>query len=152
MRLTDGCSHRSKNSSNNFVSHSSAATAPATAATTAENDTIVRHAIVDRIGHWLMAACVLTLLATSFLPILGIQFAWVTIHWATGLVLCVAVVLHTVRSLIWKSVRSMWVGAADLRDVWSVASYNLRRSAALPNKPGKYSPTLSVSGVGGTDA
>lgn len=91
-----------------------------------------------------MAACVLTLLATSFLPILGIQFPWVTIHWATGLVLTVAVVAHTVRSVVWKSVRSVCLGTADARDVMSVVNYNLRRHLAPPQKPGKYSPAQKL--------
>jgi formate dehydrogenase subunit gamma len=110
----------------------------------AVSDKVARHALIDRVGHWLMAACVLTLLATSFLPILGVQFAWVTIHWATGLVLTAAVLVHTVRSLIWKSVRTMLLGAADARDVMSVASFNLRRTDAPPRKPGKYSPAQKL--------
>ena len=54
-------------------------------------DRIVRHALADRVFHWLAAACVLTLLATAFLPILGLEFGWVTVHWMTGLVLIAAV-------------------------------------------------------------
>lgn len=91
-----------------------------------------------------MAACVLVLLATSFLPILGIQFAWVTFHWVTGLVLTVAVVIHTVRSLIWKSVKSMLIGRADVHDVLSVLNWNLRRTDSPPRKPGKYSPAQKL--------
>jgi len=46
-------------------------------------DRIVRHASADRLLHWIMAACVLTLLGTAFLPIVGVKFEWVTIHWIT---------------------------------------------------------------------
>jgi len=60
-------------------------------------DRIVRHARADRVLHWLSAACVLTLLGTAFLPIVGVEFAWVTIHWVAGLVLAAAVLLHLVR-------------------------------------------------------
>ena len=49
------------------------------------------HALPDRLFHWLSAACVLTLLGTAFLPILGLPFGWVTVHWVTGVVLIAAV-------------------------------------------------------------
>ena len=62
-------------------------------------DRLVRHALIDRLLHWLTAVCVIVLLATAFLPILGIDFAWVAIHWVTGLVLTVSVAAHIVRTL-----------------------------------------------------
>ena len=91
-----------------------------------------------------MAACVLVLLGTGFLPILGIQFAWVAIHWITGLVLTAAVAIHTVRSVIWKSLRPMLIGARDVRDVLSIINWNLRRTSVPPPKPGKYSPAQKL--------
>jgi len=100
---------------------------------------IVRHALIDRVAHWLMAGCVLILLVTAFFPILGVEFAWVTIHWVTGLVLVFSVLAHTLRSLLFKSLKSMWFGAADLRDVLSNLAWNLRRTNQPPSKPGKYS-------------
>ena len=36
---------------------------------------VVRHLLVDRLYHWLMAIAVLLLMGTAFLPILGIKFA-----------------------------------------------------------------------------
>ena len=39
-----------------------------------------------------MAACVLTLLATAFLPIIGVKFDWLGLHWMTGVVLALLVV------------------------------------------------------------
>src|SRR5262252_10063861 len=50
---------------------------------------IRRHLLADRIYHWLMAACVLTLLATAFLPIIGYKFEWLGLHWTTGVALSV---------------------------------------------------------------
>ena len=61
-----------------------------------------RHRLVDRLYHWAMAACVLTLMATAFLPIVGIKFEWLTIHWTTGLVLAALVSFHIVRATIWQ--------------------------------------------------
>lgn len=99
---------------------------------------VVRHALVDRVFHWVTAVCVLTLLATSFLPILGLKFDWVNIHWITGVVLGVAVLFHLVRSLAWQSWRTMWIGAADVREAFAILSATMRR-AGPPPKPGKYS-------------
>lgn len=85
-----------------------------------------------------MAASVLTLLGTAFLPIVGVEFGWVTIHWVTGLVLGVAVLLHLVRVLMRGTWGTMWIGRADLADMFDVVGSTLRH--ALPTRrPGKYS-------------
>jgi formate dehydrogenase subunit gamma len=104
----------------------------------ASADRVVRHALPDRVFHWVSAACVLTLLGTAFLPIVGVEFGWVTVHWITGLVLGVAVLFHIVRVLLRGTWRSMWLGRADIADAADVAGAALRR--ALPaRRPGKYS-------------
>ncbi len=100
---------------------------------------IVRHAAIDRVFHWVTAVCVLTLLATAFLPILGVEFAWVEIHWITGLVLIAAVLVHIVRALLQQGLKSMWIGRADLRDAAAIVRGTLRRDATALPKPGKYS-------------
>jgi cytochrome b subunit of formate dehydrogenase len=99
---------------------------------------VFRHALADRVFHWVTAVCVLTLLATAFLPILGVKFDWVNIHWITGIVLTIAVLFHLVRSLLWQSLRTMWIGAADVREALAILRLTLRRSGTPP-KPGKYS-------------
>lgn len=99
---------------------------------------IVRHALPDRLFHWISAACVLTLLGTAFLPIVGVEFAWVTVHWAAGLVLAGAVLFHVIRVLVRGTWGSMWIGRADFADTFEIFSATLRR--ALPTRrPGKYS-------------
>jgi formate dehydrogenase subunit gamma len=101
---------------------------------------IVRHALADRLFHWVTAVCVLVLLATAFLPIVGVEFGWVTPHWITGVVLIVAVLFHVVRSLFWRSLSTVWIGAADVREALAIVRSTLRMSGgALPAKPGKYS-------------
>ena len=115
-------------------------TTPTRASTggSATADRVVRHASADRVLHWIMAACVLTLLATAFLPIVGLEFGWVTTHWATGLVLGAAVLLHVVRVLMRGTWGTMWIGRADVADALDVVGSALRRS--LPaRRPGKYS-------------
>jgi len=88
-------------------------------------DRIERHKFVDRAYHWLMAASVLILLVTAFLPILGIKFEWVGIHWVTGLVLTVIVLFHIIRATVWQSFWSMMIDGTDLKAPFA--------------KPGKYS-------------
>ncbi len=116
-------------------------TAPAAARAGAASASakIVRHALVDRLFHWITAACVLTLLATAFLPIVGVEFGWVTVHWITGVVLIVAVLFHVVRGLFWQSLRTVWIGAADVRDALAIVRSTLRIGRTAPAKPGKYS-------------
>jgi len=99
---------------------------------------IVRHALADRLFHWISAACVLTLLATAFLPIVGVEFGWVTPHWITGVVLLAAVLFHIVRGLFWQSLRTVWIGAADIREALAIVR-NTLRVGGPPPKPGKYS-------------
>lgn len=113
---------------------------PARSATTADTTArIVRHRLVDRVFHWLTAACVLTLLGTSFLPILGLEFPWVMVHWLTGVVLIAAVLFHTLRAALFQSLRSIWIGRTDLADVAALVRWNLRVDRRPPAKPGKYS-------------
>jgi formate dehydrogenase subunit gamma len=100
---------------------------------------IVRHAGIDRAVHWLAATATLILLATAFLPILGISFAWVTIHWITGIVLGFVVLVHIVRVLVRRKLKSMWIGLQDLRDCSAMARYSLRLGDTPPGRPGKYS-------------
>ena len=87
-------------------------------------DRIERHKFVDRAYHWLMAASVLILLVTAFLPILGIKFEWVGIHWVTGLVLTLIVLFHIIRATVWQSFWSMMIDGNDLKAPFA--------------KPGKY--------------
>lgn len=78
-----------------------------------DKDTVRRHAGIDRAFHWLTALVMTVLLATSFLPILGLKFAWVDIHWIAGVILTVLILLHAVRALFWQGPRAMQLRAAD---------------------------------------
>jgi cytochrome b subunit of formate dehydrogenase len=109
------------------------------AGTPSTAEKVVRHAAVDRLFHWISAVCVLILLATAFLPILGLEFSWVGIHWVTGLVLIAVVLFHIVRSLAPRRFMAMWIGAADFRDAAAVVRATLRRDGSVEPKAGKYS-------------
>ena len=100
---------------------------------------VTRHLGVDRAFHWVTAVCVLTLMATAFLPILGLTFSWVGIHWVTGLVLIAAVLFHILRVLFKQGFRAMWIGGRDFGDAAAIVKATLRRDAGALPKPGKYS-------------
>lgn len=89
---------------------------------------LTRHAGVDRGFHWIMAISVFVLLFTGVLPIIGVDFNWLTIHWVAGLVLTGAVLFHTVRALFWQKPKEMWVSARDFQEPLNADI-----------KPGKYS-------------
>ena len=78
---------------------------------------ITRHAPIDRVVHWVTALAVLLLLASAFLPILGLKFSWVPLHWISGVVLCVAVLFHTIRGAFFQRLRCMVPRPRDLRDL-----------------------------------
>jgi formate dehydrogenase subunit gamma len=98
------------------------------------SERILRHKAIDRLFHWVTAASVLTLLATGLLPVLGIDFNWITIHWVAGVVLIAVVLFHIVRASFWQSLRSMAVGPSDLAGL----SAELGFGGAGAVKPGKY--------------
>ena len=87
-------------------------------------DRIQRHKAIDRAYHWLMAAAMFILLVTAFLPILGLKFEWVGIHWVTGLVLSVLVLFHIIRACFFQNFWAMMIDSTDLK--------------APLAKPGKY--------------
>src|SRR5438477_6581309 len=97
-----------------------------------------RHHVVDRIYHWLMAASVLTLMGSAFLPIVGFKFEWLSLHWMTGIALTVLVLIHIVRSLIWQDWRAMMLEGADIRDGLRKIRAALGGGGPAPGKPGKY--------------
>jgi len=89
---------------------------------------VQRHGQIDRIMHWVMAISILALLFTGVLPIIGIAFAWLTLHWISGLVLTAAVLFHIIRSVLQKDLMSVWISPSDLKEVFDDS-----------RKPGKYS-------------
>jgi cytochrome b subunit of formate dehydrogenase len=78
---------------------------------------ITRHAPIDRVFHWLTALAVLLLLASAFLPILGLEFSWVPLHWITGVVLGAATLFHLVRATFFQRLRCMVPRPRDFSDL-----------------------------------
>lgn len=93
-----------------------------------EGARVQRHDTIDRAFHWLMAVSVFALLITGVFPIIGIEFAWLELHWIAGLVLTAIVVFHIVRSIFFKKDTGMMIAASDLKEPFDEAT-----------KPGKYS-------------
>jgi thiosulfate reductase cytochrome b subunit len=85
-----------------------------------------------------MAASVLILMGSAFLPILGWKFEWLSLHWMTGVVLALLVLIHIVRALVWQDWRAMIPDGADLRNGWHSIRYAIGGTGAVPGKPGKY--------------
>lgn len=93
-----------------------------------EGTRVQRHDAISRTFHWVMAISVFVLLLTGILPIIGIEFAWLQIHWIAGIVLTAVILFHIIRSLFFKTGDQMSISGGDLKD-----------PLAKSHKPGKYS-------------
>lgn len=82
-----------------------------------ETEHVQKYTATARVFHWLMAASMLTLLVTAFVPVIGIQFPWVTIHWIAGVALIALIVFHIFHSTIFLSFWSMWVDGSDFKNM-----------------------------------
>ena len=78
---------------------------------------ILRHTLPARLFHWIMAAAMLTLLATAFLPKLGLRFDWVGVHVLAGAALLAAIVFHIVHALCCLDFRAIWPEPADWAEI-----------------------------------
>lgn len=99
---------------------------------------VERHSSASRTFHWLMAATMLTLLVTAFFPVIGVQFAWVTIHWIAGIVLTLLIIYHIVHATTKQDFWSVWTGRKELAQGLAAARNFLRRQPAKEERSGKY--------------
>lgn len=100
---------------------------------------VVRHRLADRLYHWLMAAAMLALLFTGFLPILGLRFAWVDAHWIAGVILIVLVLFHIFRALFVLRFADMWAGWREFRESFSATTKEVFGGHSTDRRFGKYS-------------
>lgn len=98
---------------------------------------IQRHSLAARMFHWVMAAAMFTLLFTSFLPIVGVKFAWVEWHWMAGLVLAASILYHIIHATFFMDFWSIWVGPKDIPEFKSEMMRELGGGSDGP-KPAKY--------------
>ncbi|HSM62192.1 MAG TPA: cytochrome b/b6 domain-containing protein [Longimicrobiales bacterium] len=99
---------------------------------------VPRHSVGARLFHWSMSAAMLVLLVTAFVPVLGLQFDWVPLHWIAGLVLVATLVYHVIHALGRQDFWSMWMSRQDVREGIAEMKHALRPSAPAPPRPGKY--------------
>ena len=100
---------------------------------------VLRHHLADRLYHWLMAASMLALLVTGFLPVLGVNFAWVDPHWIAGVILTVLVLFHALRSLIWLKPSEMWIRWREYTDSVRALAKEVMGGPRQKKRMGKYS-------------
>ena len=99
---------------------------------------IERHTLAARLFHWIMAAAMLTLLVTGLFPIIGVQFAWVTIHWIAGIVLTISILYHIIHATFFLDFWSIWLLPADLREAVARVKRQLGQETGPVPKHGKY--------------
>jgi len=101
-------------------------------------DRVERHSRSSRGFHWLMAISMFTLLITSFFPLVGIRFAWVTIHWIAGVALTLLILYHIIYALAKQDRRAVWIGKKERREVREAIGKFFRREPAKAERSAKY--------------
>ena len=99
---------------------------------------VKRHSLAARMFHWIMAASMLTLLVTAFVPILGLKFNWIEIHWIAGLVLTVSIIYHIIHASFWLDFWSIWLNKEDVAEATTRLKRVMGQSAPPPRKAAKY--------------
>lgn len=99
---------------------------------------VERHGFAARAFHWLMAVAMFGLLITAFVPVLGLQFAWVELHWMAGLVLVAAVAFHIVHASVFQDFWSMWVTPAEVVPGMEELKHSLGAGEGEAPRSGKY--------------
>ena len=107
------------------------------AAAAALPERIERHGGSARISHWLLAVVTFVLLITAFVPILGLQFPWVTIHWIAGLAFGVYVVYHTIDTVKRGTLGTMWLTVKEMTDAVGRLGDFLKKAGG-PERKGKW--------------
>ena len=115
------------------------ATAPVNEAAAAKvPQRVKRHSLAARMFHWIMAASMLTLLVTAFVPILGLKFAWVDLHWMAGIVLTISIIYHIIHASFWLDFWSIWLNKEDVNEAMLRLKRAMGQSAPAPRKAAKY--------------
>jgi cytochrome b subunit of formate dehydrogenase len=99
---------------------------------------VPRHSLAARLFHWIMAAAMITLLITAFLPKVGVPFAWVTYHWIAGIVLTASILFHIIHASFFMDFWSIWPDKADIADAGRRWKRAMGQSAPPPRRFAKY--------------
>ena len=110
---------------------------------------VKRHTFMARLFHWVMAVTMLVLLFTGFLPVIGVQFAWVTIHWVAGVVLTLSIIFHIIHSTFWMDLWTMWISGRDITEainsINAVSGRLLRHRESMRSTHWKIDCTTTLS-------
>jgi cytochrome b subunit of formate dehydrogenase len=112
------------------------AVSPQVAASVPER--VNRHSLAARLFHWIMAAAMLTLLVTAFLPKVGVQFNWVPIHWIAGLALTASIIFHIIHASFFMDFWAIWPNKHDLEEGSNRMKRALGQDAPPPRRFAKY--------------
>ena len=112
------------------------AVSPQVAASVPER--VNRHSLAARLFHWIMAAAMLTLLVTAFLPKVGVQFNWVPIHWIAGLALTASIIFHIIHASFFMDFWAIWPNKQDLEEGSNRMKRALGQDAPPPRRFAKY--------------
>lgn len=99
---------------------------------------VKKHSLTARVFHWIMAVAMLVLLFTAFLPLVGVQFAWVEWHWMAGILLIVSILFHIIHASFFMDFWAIWPDKTDIADAKNRAKLMMGKSAPLPRKFAKY--------------
>jgi cytochrome b subunit of formate dehydrogenase len=100
---------------------------------------VPRHGMGARAFHWTMALAMFVLLITAFVPVLGLRFPWVAIHWIAGVVLTASILYHVVHVFGWQDFWAMWVKPSEIREGLEELKHAMGAGAGeAPKAPGKY--------------
>jgi cytochrome b subunit of formate dehydrogenase len=99
---------------------------------------VPRHSRIARAFHWLMAASMFTLLVTAFLPKVGVDFPWLTIHLIAGAFLAASVVFHIVHASFWLDFWAIWPDKIDVEDAFRRVRRFFGRAVPAPRRFAKY--------------
>lgn len=112
----------------------------AAAAPSGVPEKIERHSLAARLFHWTMAASVLALLFSAFVPIMDLEFeGWLTIHWIAGVVFIATIVYHIIHAIGWQDFWSMMsFGPNFFKEGIATLKHVLSSKAPEPPKAGKY--------------
>ena len=99
---------------------------------------VKRHSLAARLFHWTMAAAMLTLLFTAFVPKVGYQFPWVTYHWIAGLVLIASILFHIEHATFFMDFWSIWPDKVDIQDALNRGKLMMGKAAPKPHRFAKY--------------
>ena len=80
----------------------------------------------------------LTLLFTAFLPKVGVEFPWVTLHWIAGTVLAASVVFHIVHASFWLDFWAIWPDKTDIVDAIRRLRRFFGQNVPAPRRFAKY--------------